>query len=680
MAGDGHQRGEPRLARRRGDLGSRDGRSAGLLDRAPRKARDDRSAERRAARHATARRPEFRLPRAARPLRRRPRSRLAVRRQGRAHPGIPGVDHDDIEFARNHRRPLHSDPLQHGRAVGKPGGSDGYHGTIQNPYNEMDEYQGRLCADQGRKPTSDEDAMASNSAGPQADIALNIPPIRRISVSEQTLARADLRHRQIDDLNARAAKFTDCDFSYSIFTRAYFRDAQFKNCQFTGCQFYDCNLKNIHFYTCDLRFIRFFRCQLDADEIVAALPFEPNIRREALQNLRANAASVGDFSSQRLLILQEIEANKDHHRRALRGVDTYYREKYSSTISKIQAGWRLFWLRISGLVWGHGERPGRILFSGATILLLLTLINFWGVMPRVAWAQTLGGVHILEYTLSLFFWRSGRSQLQRVCIGRLFNFNCEVRICWALYFCAFQKNITPLENYRAGRSMGELTAVYIFGSVGRGQQDERSDLDLLAVVRDGFGKVADDEVLIHVPQNLRDLKAGISWYGQKRLIEMYKNGELFAWHLHKETIPVFERLPFLSSLGKPSFYEDAAEDVRSFHMVLRGIPEQLQNNEFNAIYETGLIYVCLRNIAMAASWIFCEEPDFSRYSPFCLGRVRECPIRRNEYETTMACRMAAQRGLPFPAGVDAELAMRIYDRIDPWIDEIYLNLRERSIG
>jgi hypothetical protein len=260
-----------------------------------------------------------------------------------------------------------------------------------------------MVSGERHKSTSDEDAMASNSAGPQGDIALAISPIRRISLSEQALAREDLRHRRIDDLNARAAKFTDCNFSYSIFTRGYFRDARFTNCQFTGCQFYDCNLKNVHFYTCDLRFIRFFRCQVDAEEIVAALPFEPNIRREVLQNLRANAASIGDFASQRLLILQEIDANKDHYWRALRGVDTYYREKYSSTVSKIEAGWRLLWLRISGLVWGHGERPGRILFSGATILIILTLINFWGVMPRVGWTQSLGGIRILEYTLSMFF-------------------------------------------------------------------------------------------------------------------------------------------------------------------------------------------------------------------------------------------------------------------------------------
>jgi hypothetical protein len=197
--------------------------------------------------------------------------------------------------------------------------------------------------------------------------------------------------------------------------------------------------------------------------------------------------------------------------------------------------------------------------------------------------------------------------------------------------------------------MGELTAVYIFGSVGRGQYDDRSDLDLLAVVRDGLGKVAEEDVLVHIPAHLHKIKPGISWYGQNRLAEMFSNGELFAWHLHLETVPLFQQTRFLESLGTPSPYMEAREDVASFHKVLQEIPEQLRLNRYNAVYETGLIYVCLRNIAMAASWILCRVPDFSRYSPFNLGRVKNCPISVTEFEVAMTCRMAAQRGLPPPS-------------------------------
>lgn len=227
-------------------------------------------------------------------------------------------------------------------------------------------------------------------------------PISRISFSRQKVNRQDLRHHFINDMNALGATFTDCNFSYSIFNRAYLRDATFINCQFVGCQFYDSNIKRVHLLTCDLRFIRFFRSQLDTEEILVALPFEPNIRREAIQNLRANAAAVGDFGTHRKLILEEIRATQDHYWRALWGVDTYYRNKYASILAKAQAGWSLLWLRIGGFVWGHGERPFRILTSGSIVLLVLTFINFWSVMPRVGWQETAGGIRVLQHTISVF--------------------------------------------------------------------------------------------------------------------------------------------------------------------------------------------------------------------------------------------------------------------------------------
>lgn len=221
-------------------------------------------------------------------------------------------------------------------------------------------------------------------------------------------------------------------------------------------------------------------------------------------------------------------------------------------------------------------------------------------------------------------------------------------------------------------SVGELIGIYIFGSVGRGQQDALSDLDLLAIVKNGAGKISELSVVSHVPEAFRGLKPSISWYGGDRLSEMFRNGELFAWHLHRETLPLYDPNSFLKSLGQPAEYRDAAVDTRSFQKVLKGIPSQISANEYNAVYEAGLIYVCLRNIAMAASWSLCDFPDFTRYSPFKLKRIRQCPISREEFDLTMTCRMAGQRGKVPPAHVDRELVLDIYQRLDPWIEQLCL--------
>jgi hypothetical protein len=225
---------------------------------------------------------------------------------------------------------------------------------------------------------------------------------------------------------------------------------------------------------------------------------------------------------------------------------------------------------------------------------------------------------------------------------------------------------------------GELIAAHIFGSVGRGQQDGLSDLDVLAVVRNGSGKVPEDVVASHVSAELAPLKLSISWYGTDRLREMFRNGELFAWHLHRETIPVYDPGRFLAGLGVPAAYKDCLADVQSFRKVLAAIPTQIILNKGNAIYEAGLIYVCLRNIAMAASWVLCDVPDFSRYSPFNLDIVAPCPISVREFECAMHCRMAGQRGQDPPPGVDRRFVLDLFERLEPWIGDLHLTLQKNS--
>ena len=230
----------------------------------------------------------------------------------------------------------------------------------------------------------------------------SIPELVRISVSHRQVGRATWRNRYFKDFNALEASFDDCDFRYSVFERAYFRDAKFTNCRFDGARFTDCNFKNASFYKCDLKFVQFHRCILDVADLIPSLPFEPNIRRDALQNLRANAMSVGDYGSQGLLILQEVEAAERHYNYALRGFDSYYKQKYFGVWPKLSAAAKLVGLYVSGLIWGHGEKPARLLLSSIFLLCILTLINFWNVMPRVGWVDSGNGLKPFEYVIRLF--------------------------------------------------------------------------------------------------------------------------------------------------------------------------------------------------------------------------------------------------------------------------------------
>jgi uncharacterized protein YjbI with pentapeptide repeats len=208
-----------------------------------------------------------------------------------------------------------------------------------------------------------------------------IPMIARISVARRTIAEANWRNRHFKDFNALNTEFKDCNFRYSYFERAYFRKAKFISCNFEGAQFVDCNLKSSNFYGCDLKYARFQRTILELDDLIVSLPAEPNIRNAILQNLRTNAIDVGDYASQSRLKLQEVEAAKRHYKYALSGFDSYYKRKYCGYLPKVKAFENLATLLLSGIVWGHGEKSVRLLISSTLLLALLTILNFWSVLP-----------------------------------------------------------------------------------------------------------------------------------------------------------------------------------------------------------------------------------------------------------------------------------------------------------
>ncbi len=223
---------------------------------------------------------------------------------------------------------------------------------------------------------------------------------------------------------------------------------------------------------------------------------------------------------------------------------------------------------------------------------------------------------------------------------------------------------------------GRLLGVHVFGSVARGDRDATSDLDLLAVVADGEGKVPEADVLLHIPPGMAGPEPSVSWYGQRRLAAMFANGELFAWHLHLEARSLFEPVPTLRALGEPAPYRDAALDVASFESILAAVPPQLDAAPENALYEMGLVYVCLRNIAMAASWALLPRPDFTRHSPFRLAGVAPLPLTRAEYDLAMACRMAGQRGVRPPATIDRSRVIDVHARLLPWIASLRVRLEK----
>jgi len=171
--------------------------------------------------------------------------------------------------------------------------------------------------------------------------------------------------------------------------------------------------------------------------------------------------------------------------------------------------------------------------------------------------------------------------------------------------------------------------LYIFGSATRGEVSSTSDIDVL---------------VIPLSNGHSEYPASWSVYSPAIIQSYFKSGRLFAWHLHLEAkcIHSANPTPYLSSLGAPAKYSSAGKDIDALETILRESLREIQNRTPNLIYELGIAYTAIRDIAMAASWALMDRPCFSRDAPFLLSSP--CPISHNAYRGAMLARHSSTRG------------------------------------
>jgi len=203
-----------------------------------------------------------------------------------------------------------------------------------------------------------------------------------------------------------------------------------------------------------------------------------------------------------------------------------------------------------------------------------------------------------------------------------------------------------------------IVSLRVFGSVARGDADSKSDLDILAVLR--TDRKPPENHIVRVIENIYGRTCNISWYSYKRMKELFSQGHLFAWHIFQESnkLLTVTEIDIVDQLGIPSPYSAAREDISSLIAILSSIKKELNLCRRNAVYEAGLIYVCLRNISLSASSFLSEKLDFSRYSPFNLPDAScQFPLSRRDYEILVQARHSSMRGETPPK-------LNIYDVLD----------------
>lgn len=199
--------------------------------------------------------------------------------------------------------------------------------------------------------------------------------------------------------------------------------------------------------------------------------------------------------------------------------------------------------------------------------------------------------------------------------------------------------------------------VSIFGSYGRGNPDAFSDLDVLVLCRDGAGTQSEEMVRAIIAKDY-DQVPSISWYGESKLAHFFATGDLFAWHLYRESYAMPGFASLAETFGRPAPYLNCLDDILGLHEILSSVPNQISSNPQNLVYELGLTYVCLRNIGMTASSVLCDEVDFGRHSPYGLPGVTPL-ILKEDYAQLAQCRHASTRGTEPPVvEIDVQHTLR----------------------
>jgi hypothetical protein len=119
-------------------------------------------------------------------------------------------------------------------------------------------------------------------------------------------------------------------------------------------------------------------------------------------------------------------------------------------------------------------------------------------------------------------------------------------------------------------------------------------------------------------------------------------------------------------LGKPAIYSNYENDVNPLLEILSAIPEQLEVNKSNMIYEAGLAYVATRNIAMSSSYFSEAGLTFSAFSPFIVStESRQFPLTKGQYSLLRKARLAGTRGSELPV-LELEQLLNWVAKLNQW--------------
>lgn len=205
--------------------------------------------------------------------------------------------------------------------------------------------------------------------------------------------------------------------------------------------------------------------------------------------------------------------------------------------------------------------------------------------------------------------------------------------------------------------------IYAFGSIVRGEVSFGSDVDLLAIVN-GIDNRFDPDAY--------------SIYSYRRLEELWREGNPFAWHLSLESVLLYSSTgtDFLRELGKPNRYTGCKADCEKFYALFMDASQSLVGGTNSLTFNLSIVFLSIRNFATCFSLGLTTRPDFSRTSAFALGND-SIMLSKSSFAVFEGARILATRGLgPQVSESDASKALAELNDIEAWMNRLLGKVRE----
>ncbi|MCX0436598.1 MULTISPECIES: nucleotidyltransferase domain-containing protein [Aeromonas] len=175
------------------------------------------------------------------------------------------------------------------------------------------------------------------------------------------------------------------------------------------------------------------------------------------------------------------------------------------------------------------------------------------------------------------------------------------------------------------------THIYAFGSICRGEYESNSDIDLL-VCMSGSENESHFE------------PSKFSIYEHQRLLELWQQGNPFAWHLYLESKLIFssDGTDFIQELGAPNPYSNAQSDCLKFKALFDEYSSLLINEGTSSVFYLSCVFLAIRNIATCYS-LHQKKPIFSRSSPYLV--TPKLDLDEDVYRILLKSRVLSTRGV-----------------------------------